>query len=217
MGGRVLMHRGRYNPCSDAVWLAAYAPVNAKTVLDIGIGTGGVALCLLAHNPSARVTGVDISQEMLEECAKNAELNNRDINLINADIINWSTNDVFDLVVSNPPYFKGTPAVHNAHHNADLSAWTRAALRRVRPRGHLCMVIDVAVLGEVVAAMNTVCGDIDIFPLFGARSVAERVLVSGRLSTRGGTVLHSGLSMNTEAILRQGLTIADFLSRLDAK
>ncbi len=54
MGGRVRMRRGFYNPTSDAVWLAAMAAdTPAKTVLDVGIGTGGAALCLAANRPDA--------------------------------------------------------------------------------------------------------------------------------------------------------------------
>ena len=61
------------------------------------------------------------------------------------------------------------------------------------------------------------CGDINIFPLFGARDTAERVLLRGRVGSRGGAVLHRGLPMNYGPILRDGLTIADTLSKLSQK
>ncbi len=217
MGGRVSLRRGIYNPTSDAVWLAAAAPTNVKNVLDVGVGTGGVALCLMAHNPDARITGIDISDGMLGECAKNAALNNRDIELINSDIFKWHTDRTFDLVITNPPYFKGTPAHHNAHHNADISRWTRTALRRVRPRGHFWTIVDAKCVGDVVAALNDTCGDITIFPLFGAKKTAERVLIGARLGVRGGTTIHQGMCMNENAVLRDGLTIADALARLNRK
>lgn len=214
MGGRVAMQRGIYNPTSDAVWLAAFAPTNVKTVLDVGVGTGGAALCLMAHNPDARITGLDISDDMLGECAKNAALNNYDIELIHSDIFTWHTDRTFDLVMTNPPYFKGTPAHHNAHHNADIAQWTRTALRRVRPRGHFCTIVDAKCTSEVIGALNDTCGDITIFPLFGAKNTAERVLIGARTGVRGGATLHMGMSMNESAVLRDGLTIADALARL---
>ena len=77
MGGRIKMHRSFYNPTSDAVWLAAFAPKGIKNVLDVGIGTGGVSLCLLANNPNAQIVGIDKSPEMLHECHKNILLNNK--------------------------------------------------------------------------------------------------------------------------------------------
>lgn len=216
MGGRVRIWRGLYNPTSDAVWLAAMAAdTRAKTVLDVGIGTGGVSLCLMANKPDAIVTGIDNSPEMLAECAKNAELNGRDIELINTDITTWRTARTFDMVVTNPPYFRGTPAAHNAHHNADLTKWTKKCVARTRPRGTFVTIVDATAMNAVVSAMTPACGDIRIFPLFGAKNTAERVLISGRVGVKTGTTLYRGFPMNTDAILRDGLTIADTLSTLD--
>ena len=211
------MRRGHYNPTSDAVWLAAFAPNDAKTVLDVGIGSGGVSLCLLAHNPDAVITGIDTSDEMLDACRNNAELNGANIELINADINTWRTTRTFDLVITNPPYFNGTPAKHNAHHNADLGAWVARSIARVRPMGTFCIITDATTVARVVAEMSKKLGDITILPLFGARDVAERVLISGRLGSRGISVIHRGQPMNYEPVLRDGLTIADILSRLSQK
>ena len=217
VGGRVKMRRGHYNPTSDAVWLAAFAPNGVKTVLDVGIGSGGVSLCLLANNPNAHITGIDTSVEMLNACRENAGLNGADIELINTDINTWRTTRTFDLVITNPPYFNGTPAKHNAHHNADLGTWVARCIARVRPLGTFCIITDAATVARVVAEMSKKLGDIMIFPLFGARDVAERVLISGRLGSRGISVMHRGVPMNYEPVLRDGLTIADILSRLDQK
>lgn len=217
MGGRIKMRRGHYNPTSDAVWLAAFAPGGVKTVLDVGVGSGGVSLCLLANNPDAKITGIDTSDEMLSACRGNLDLNGTDAELINADINTWRTTRTFDLVITNPPYFNGTPARHNAHHNADLSTWVARCIARVRPMGTFCIITDAATTGLVVSEMAKKLGDITILPLFGARDTAERVLVSGRLGSRGVSVLHRGLSMNCEPVLRDGLTIADILSKLTLK
>ena len=217
LGGRVKFYRGTYNPTSDAVWLAAFASRDAKDVLDVGIGTGGASLCLHAHNTNIKITGLDTSDIMLKECARNAELNDTNIELINIDINTWRTTRTFDLVITNPPYFNGTPAKHNAHHNANLPLWIARCIARVRPMGTFCIITDAATTATVIAEMAKKLGDIQILPLFGAKRTAERVLISGRLGTRGISTLHQGISMNTPEILRDGLTIADFLSKLDAQ
>ena len=206
--------RGRYNPTSDAVWLAAFLPNGVKTVLDAGIGTGGAGLCALVHNKDIQLTGIDISPEMLAECARNAALNNHDVELINADITTWRTARTFDAVITNPPYFRGTPAKHNAHHNADLALWTRKCIARVRPRGYFCTIVSADRISDVIAEMNHHCGDITIIPLFGAKQTAERVLLRGRIGTRGASILYSGLPMNYDPVLRDGLTISDTLATL---
>lgn len=217
MSGRVKMRRGYYNPTSDAVWLAAMAPRNVKTVLDVGIGSGGVSLCLWANNPDAKITGLDTSPQMLDACRENADLNNVDIELIQDDIFTFRTNRTFDLVVTNPPYFNGTPARHNAHHNTDLRGWVLRCIARVRPMGTFCIITDATTVPLVVSAMAQKLGDITIVPLFGARDTAERVLLSGRLGTRGVSRMHRGLPMNYEPVLRDGLTIADILTTLGQK
>lgn len=216
MGGRVEFYRGMYNPTSDAVWLAAMAP-DAKHVLDVGVGTGGVALCYLANHPDASVTGIDVSPDMLAAAARNAERNNRHIILTHADITTWRTDETFDLVMTNPPYFKGTPAKHNAHHNADLDIWTRRCLARVRPNGIFCTVVDAGVGADIIAIMQKRCGDITLFPLFGGTNTAERLVIRGKLGSRGPMRVYAGLSMNDERILRDGLTIDDIFTKLASK
>jgi tRNA1(Val) A37 N6-methylase TrmN6 len=164
----------------------------------------------LAHNSNLQITGIDISEQMLSECAANAALNGREIELINADILKWKTDRTFDAVITNPPYFKGTAAKHGAHHNADLYEWTRACLRRVRPRGYFYIIIDSAVMDKVIAGLHDgKAGDMRIIPLYGAKGCAERVLISARSGANGGAMLLSGLSMNDERVLRDGLTISE--------
>ena len=218
LGGRVRFYRGPYNPTSDAAWLAAFvAHGKYKSVLDVGVGTGGAVLCLLANTTPENVTGIDISDTMLKACAKNAELNGRNIELINADIMNWRTTRTFDLVITNPPYFKGTPAAHNAHHNADLIKWTKKSVARVRPHGTFCTIVDAAAASGVISVLNAVCGNVAIFPLFSKKHTAERVIIRARVGTRGGTAVYDGLSMNCEMVLRDGLTIYDTLAKLDTQ
>ena len=218
LNGRVIMKRGIYNPTSDAVWLAAYAPNTAKTVLDVGIGTGGVSLCLMTHNPNANYTGIDISQEMLNACKENAELNNRQINLINANILDWSTTETFDLVITNPPYFNGTPANHHAHHGIDIIKWVKNSAARVKPSGHFCIISDAKTTDNIISALKSKnFGDIQIFPLFSNKNTAERVLIRAKQGVKTGTTIYSGTNMNNESILRSGLTIGMLLANISAQ
>jgi tRNA1(Val) A37 N6-methylase TrmN6 len=163
------------------------------------------------------VVGIDVSEQMLAECAKNAVLNEKNIELIKTDIISWRSARTFDLVITNPPYFRGTPAHHNAHHNADIKNWVKRATARVKPRGTICIIIDSVVLADVVSVLNITCGDITIFPLFSKKQTAERVLVRARVGSRGGTNVYRGMDMNCESILRGGLTIDAVLATLGQK
>ena len=215
LDGKVKMAHGFYNPTSDAVWLAAFAPKGPQTVLDVGIGTGGVSLCLLTHFPNLEITGLDISQEMLADCEKNIALNNASIKLLNADILKWSTTDRFDLVITNPPYFNGTPAKHNAHHNADIKSWIMKSCARVKPNGYICIIIDALCVAKVISVLDKKhFGNTEVFPLFGAKNSAERALIRAKQGVRTGTTIFQGTSMNNNSILRDGLTIDTLLSTL---
>lgn len=216
LNGQVKMKRSFYNPTSDAVWLAAFAPNKAKTALDVGIGTGGASLCLLAHFPRINMTGLDISTEMLEVCCENTNLNSSKIKLLNKDIFTWSTTERFDLVITNPPYFEGTPSKHNAHHNVDITKWTKCCCARVNSNGHICIIVDALCVDKVISALNDKhFGNIQIFPLFGAKNTAERVLIRAKQGSKTGTTIFKGTSMNNDLILRDGLTIDTLLSTLD--
>ena len=220
LNGRVKMIRSIYNPTSDAVWLASFVPLNKKikTVLDVGIGTGGVSLCLMTHIQNIIITGIDISDKMLEICRKNIELNDKNISLINQDFFEWSTTDRFDLVITNPPYFSGTPAKHNAHHNIDIKKWIKKSCARVAPNGYLCTIVDAPCADKVISCLcDKHFGDIQIFPLFGAKNISERVLIRAKNGAKTGSTFYCGTSMNNDVILRDGLTIDALLSTLGTK
>ena len=78
-------------------------------ILDIGTGSGCIAIALAKHIPNAVVTAIDISETALQTAKDNALLNNVNIRFIRADILNLSktaepiTGD-FDIIASNPPY-----------------------------------------------------------------------------------------------------------------
>lgn len=88
----------------------AIAP-DAARILDLGTGSGNIAVALAANLPGARVTAVDISPQALELARENAELNNvaTRIDFIPGDLCAALDDGTppFDLIVSNPPYIAG--------------------------------------------------------------------------------------------------------------
>ena len=80
-------------------------------ILDIGTGTGCIAISLAKQLPNANVSAVDVSAKALEIANKNAELNQVDINFIENDILKICDSELdsatkFDIIVSNPPYVR---------------------------------------------------------------------------------------------------------------
>ena len=76
-------------------------------ILDIGTGSGCIAISLKKNLVDAQVSAIDISTEALKTGKENAELNDVNINFIEADILNQTNSPLtnhYTLIISNPPY-----------------------------------------------------------------------------------------------------------------
>jgi release factor glutamine methyltransferase len=77
-------------------------------ILDIGTGSGCIAISLKKNLSETKVSAIDISTEALQTAKENAELNDVDINFIQSDILNLTHNSQltthYSLIISNPPY-----------------------------------------------------------------------------------------------------------------
>ncbi|MDR0854086.1 MAG: peptide chain release factor N(5)-glutamine methyltransferase [Clostridiales Family XIII bacterium] len=83
---------------------------NVKTLLDIGTGSGAIAISLAKVFPSVKVTAVDISEEALKVARQNAKAlgAEKNITFIKSDLFSaiktGALGKKFDIIVSNPPY-----------------------------------------------------------------------------------------------------------------
>ncbi|MCF6332069.1 MAG: peptide chain release factor N(5)-glutamine methyltransferase [Draconibacterium sp.] len=89
-------------------WIIESNAFGSPQVLDIGTGSGCIALALKKQIKNAEVSGVDISKEALEVAKQNAENNKLEVGFFQSDILSWEHYNwkVFDIIVSNPPYVR---------------------------------------------------------------------------------------------------------------
>jgi release factor glutamine methyltransferase len=83
--------------------------ISPKTVLDLGTGSGCIAISTALGLKNAKVFAIDISENALETAKRNNENLKANVNIQKANILNFESpfgNQKFDLIVSNPPYVK---------------------------------------------------------------------------------------------------------------
>lgn len=134
-------------------------------ILDIGTGSGCIAISLAKNLPRAKVYALDVSEKALVVAKENAKLNNVDITFIEGDILNESGWDVifndleFDVITSNPPYVRNLEkteikpnVLDNEPHLALFvedknplqfyKAITKFAVENLKPKGQLFFEIN---------------------------------------------------------------------------
>jgi release factor glutamine methyltransferase len=84
-------------------------PENNLRILDIGTGSGCIAIALKENFPKAQIIAIDVSSFALEVARENAKRNSVEIDFRVCDFLNkdsWNTLGIFDVVISNPPYVR---------------------------------------------------------------------------------------------------------------
>ena len=119
---RVLIPRPETEELVDLI-LTENPEKNLK-VLDIGTGSGAIALALAKNRPDWSVTAADISQDALDLSLENANAQNLNLSFIKSDCFS-EISSKYDIIVSNPPYISredqeevGLTVLHSEPHLA---------------------------------------------------------------------------------------------------
>ena len=226
LGGRVrlLQPRRGYRVAIDPVLLAASVEARAgERVLDLGCGTGAVALCLAARLPSVSIVGLELQADFAELAERNAALNGASdrVRIVRHDIAAPLPADLglFDHVATNPPFLAAAvadvppdrgKALATVESSADLAHWLAVALAALKPGGTLTLIHRTDRLDEILAPLARM--DVTVKRL----SDAGRVLIRARtgkaaLHHSPALALHrpsGGYSDAAEAVLRHAAPLA---------
>ena len=140
---------------TDAVLLGAWADADAvERVLDVGCGSGVIALMLAQRFPQAHVTGVELDAEAALQARENVLASpwaDR-LEVVQEDFCNYHPAMGFDLIVSNPPYFIDAlrPPMEErslARHAAGLNYETlfRRSGELLTAHGRVCVILPTEV------------------------------------------------------------------------
>lgn len=148
-------------------------------ILDIGTGTGCIAITLAKKLPNVKVFALDVSQEALTIARQNAELNKAEVTFLQANILKKNENlsvlgdeSKFDIIVSNPPYVrqleKQEIKKNVLDYEPDLAlfveddnplifyeAITKLAVEKLKPNGQLFFEINQYLGAEMQQMVKT--------------------------------------------------------------
>jgi tRNA1Val (adenine37-N6)-methyltransferase len=136
---------------TDGCLLGAWADHGApQNILDIGSGSGVIALMMAQKFAEACIDAVEIDSICAEQCRSNLEKSpwaNR-LKSIHSDILKFSPHKRYDLIVSNPPYFQkallsSDQVLNYARHQIalNLSDLLRYAKNHLTKNGSFCVVL----------------------------------------------------------------------------
>lgn len=136
---------------TDAVLLGAWCNVqNPKHILDIGTGTGIVAMMLAQRFSVAKITALEIDEPAFQEASFNfssADFNSR-LSAFHTSLQEYNSELKYDLIVSNPPFFKDALKSNSEQRNLarhtdslSLSDLSKHSLRLLNENGKIALVL----------------------------------------------------------------------------
>jgi tRNA1Val (adenine37-N6)-methyltransferase len=158
---------------TDGVLLGAWAELDGteRRMLDIGTGTGVIALMAAQRAPQARIDAVEIDENAARQARQNAEASpwaDR-LQVYNASVQNFARDaaERYDLILSNPPFFvdslKAPDAARSAARHTDTLSFddlAAAADRLLTPAGRFAAIYPT----EEAAVFQRVAGGYGLFP-----------------------------------------------------
>ncbi len=236
LGGKVMLLQPEKGVRAgiDAVFLAACIPAAAgERLVEAGIGSGAVSLCLNARVGGLKITGLEIDAQSAALARCNIARNNAldAVEVVEADVRargqllqeRGIEPDACDHVFANPPYYeKGSgrasdiPGKSTAHmlRRGDLAKWIKFMVRCARPGGSISMVHRPEAIAEIINALAGRAGKVRVLPLFPRPGAAAiRIIVQARKASRAPLAILPGLALQdesgsycprAEAVLRAG-------------
>ncbi|HEV3474321.1 MAG TPA: peptide chain release factor N(5)-glutamine methyltransferase [Actinomycetota bacterium] len=159
----------------------------APVVIDVGTGTGAVALAVKRFRPDARLIATDVSDDAVRVARANASRHGLDVDVFQGDLLSPVPGDVrADVVVSNPPYvtkeeYESLPIEVRAEPDEALLGGTDVHARlaaevpsRLRPDGWLVMEIGAAQGEEVRRILSEHLDEVEVLEDLAGRDRVVR-------------------------------------------
>ena len=197
----------------DAVFLAAFVNgflqnYKKKDVLlaDVGSGVGTISLIIAYKNEKVKVTAIENNNQYLELAKENIFNNNlqKHIKLLDSNILNIDKAlvNTFDIVVSNPPFYKEyknrskNELENYAKVMENLEQWINSSVNLLKSKGIIFLIITSEILDLVLHHLREKTGSFKIFPFWpNYKKSSKRIILVARKGGASSTELMSGLKL----------------------
>ncbi len=223
---------------SDAVLLASVIDnhdLKKKSfVLDVGVGGGGISLCLLKRFNNINILGIDIQSEMLNLANESILLNdfqNR-CSLLKENIFKSTKNlknREFDIVITNPPFYKGnsSPDIIKAKSHSelglDLGMWIKSSIKRLKNGGSFAIIHKADRIDDIIFTLKSLSmGKIEIFPLYSKKGeISNRIIIKAKKGYKTPSIIYPEIILHKDdgeytniakSLLEDGKSLYEVLS-----
>ncbi len=136
-------------------WASHTSPLN---ILDIGTGTGLIALMMAQRYQGSKVSAIDINKKSIEQAKTNVAASkfSNQIRCYHQDLLEINEEPKYDLIVSNPPFFKagieGNTAREVARHQKDnfIIQLFKKSWKMLKANGSLALILPVEQANELM-------------------------------------------------------------------
>lgn len=208
LNGKILLRQPKkgYRVAIDPIILASFIePKDNQEILDVGCGVGAISLILKRKNRSAKITAIDIDENMCELCRYNSEKNSLELSVKNIGIGNMPKENLYDFVITNPPFFSKESSRVSAtkelanFETMELADWISLCLNLLKNKGIFSIIHDTSRIGDILAAIKGRAGSAEIIPIFPKENKeAVRVVVKCVKGSFSKTKMHRGIVMHSE-------------------
>ena len=191
---------------TDGVLLGAWADCDeAKRILDIGTGTGVIALMLAQRNTEAQIHAVEIDETASKRARSNFDMSPwaERLTVENCAVQEFEPSDKFDLIISNPPYFVDSLQCPDAkrttaRHTQDLTfeELDKAVGRLLAENGRFALILPTVEFEKYLSITNLyLARRCDVHPTTGA---AVKRVMAEFVKDSQAEILHENITIEKE-------------------
>ena len=170
-------------------WIARDNTSQNPRILDLGTGSGCIAIALSKRIPEAAIEACDISHEALKVAKENGERNGAKVSFFHHDMLDLATSlpHSYNVLVSNPPYIKQSESIDMERHVTEWEPHTALfvpdddALRFYRAIAEIGQTDTLVPGGSIYVEINQQLGKetVELFKSYGYKEVELRKDIYG--------------------------------------